>query len=223
VSSVAQSQLDLYRTNFLEHGETPKGVFWNDQLTQQLRFDRLTRNLMLPTSGFSIHDVGAGLGDLHAFLNQRGQTHRYGGTELVPEMAESIRRRFPEAEIASDDFLSDANKPDADFLVLSGTLNLCTSDRAEWGEHVRQVMLKMWECARSGIAVNFLTNHSTFASSELFYADPAQMVDFCTRSMARFVALDHAYPLFEFTITVLKPQHVSSAFPDPTLNKYFGR
>ncbi len=219
---ITDQQLSRYRENFLKHRDSPRGMFWNDRTTQYLRFQRLLRNLQLNGDGFSIHDVGAGVADLHDYLNDQGIQHIYSGTEIVPEMVQSASRRVPGIQLTTDDFLAQSNEPRSDFVVLSGTLNLCcNSDTVTWNDYCLRVLLKMFKSARCGIAANFLTNRNTYSGPDLHYAAPGLILDFCLDSMSRFVTIDHSYPLFEFTLTVLKPEYVQSMYSDPALAKYF--
>ena len=221
-NDISEQQLTRYRENFLQYGDSPQGTYQNDRTTQYLRFQRLLRNLQLKGDGFSIHDVGAGVADLHHYLNEQGVQHTYSGTEIVPEMVQSASRRVPGIQLTTDDFLAESNEPNADFVVLSGTLNLCCdSDGIVWSDYCLRVLVKMFKSARCGIAANFLTNRNTFSAANLHYAAPGLMLDFCLDSMSRFVTIDHAYPLFEFTLTVLKPEYVQSMYSDPALAKYF--
>lgn len=221
---ISGRQLDRYRENFLKHGDSPEGTFQNNRETQHLRFERLLQHLKLPSTPFSIHDVGAGVADLHNYLLSCGIPHQYEGTEIVPEMVKKVKERLPDIRLTTDDFLSAANEPVADFVVLSGTLNLrCEVDVARWEEYSLQVLSKMYAAASCGISANFLTNRNTFSVPELFYAPPARILNYCLDTMSRFVTVDHCYPLFEFTVTVLKPPHVQRCYSDPAFGRYFPR
>ncbi len=54
------------------------------------------------------------------------------------------------------------------------------------------------------MAFNALTTYSDPEKqrSELYYADPLQLFDYCKRNLSRDVALLHDYELFDFTIVV---------------------
>ncbi len=67
-NDIIKYQESLYRDNFCQKGP-PKGVFFNNKETQNLRFKILLEDILLnDTSKFSIHDIGAGLADLHTYL-----------------------------------------------------------------------------------------------------------------------------------------------------------
>ena len=52
---------DYYSAKLAEHGETPRGVDWNGEESQVLRFAQLAK-IIQPSSTFSLNDVGCGYG-----------------------------------------------------------------------------------------------------------------------------------------------------------------
>ena len=58
--------------------------------------------------------------------------------------------------------------------------------------------------SRLGVEFNALTSHSDASRmrSDLYYADPATILDYCLRRFSRNVVLDHDYELYEFTVIV---------------------
>ena len=45
--------------------------------------------------------------------------------------------------------------------------------------------------------------------------------DFCSKKISRHVYIDHSYPLYEFSCTVLKPNSVKERYSKKTFDKYF--
>jgi hypothetical protein len=221
-SNILKSQIAVYRSSFLEHGDSPRGVRGNDQETQDLRFERVLRHLLAAKSRFSIHDVGAGLCHLHQYLLDRDVEHTYSATEIVQEMVDAAREKYPEIEVRNRDLLREEVTDRHDFVVTSGLFYIPgEADRGEWARFVLDMVLRMWEMADVAIAFNFLTAYRTFTDPSLHYMDPREMLDFCVRRLSRFVVLDHGYPLFECTATVFKPGFVESRHAGEPFRKYF--
>ena len=221
---VRRAMQAAYGRQLRERGDSPQATFQNDRITQELRFERLLRCLPPAPGPVSIHDVGCGLCDLHAYLQQRGVAHEYSGSELVPEMAELARRKHPGLTVAERDITEPPAAETYDIVVLSGTFNLPGGvERVEWDRHCRATVEQMFAMARRGIAFNFLTTYNTFSSPELHYMDPLSILDFCQRKLSRFVVVDHAYPLYEATVTVLREELVRSGHEEPELRRYFSR
>jgi SAM-dependent methyltransferase len=213
-----------YGRQLRAHGDSPQATFQNDRTTQELRFERLLRGLLPAPGAVSVHDVGCGLCDLHAYLQQRGVAHEYSGSEIVPEMAELARRKYPGLTVAERDITEPPCAETYDIVVLSGTFNLPgVVERGDWDRHCRATLEQMFAMARRGIAFNFLTTYNTFSSPELHYMDPLSILDFCQRQLSRFVVVDHAYPLYEATVTVLREEPVRSRYGEAELAKYFSR
>jgi len=221
-STILRSQIEIYRRAFLEHGDSPKATLNVSGEAQQLRFERLTRLLREAKSPFSIHDVGAGLCDLHRFLLDRGVEHAYSGTEIVREMVGLVREKYPEVTLHNRDILRDDVADRHDFVVLSGLFNTPGStDRESWRRFVFDLIRKMYEMADVAISFNFLSGYRSFTDPDLFYMEPREVLDFCMTELSRFVMLDHGYPLFACTATVFRPAFVESRHAEEPFAKYF--
>ena len=222
---IISRQREAYRANFLVHGDGPLGTYQNNQLTQFLRFETLISRLA-PHFGekATLHDVGSGICDLKKFLDIKGlgESVSYSGTEIVEEMNELARQKYPGIELFNRNFLDDSHNDRYDFVVLSGTFNLPSDvDGPAWGKLCLALVDKMFERADKGIAFNFLTSYRTFSDPTLFYIDPREIFDHITTKHSRFVCLDSAYPLYECTVTAFRKEFMASLFPQPELRKYF--
>jgi hypothetical protein len=141
--------------------------------------------------------------------------------EIVPEMIEAARNKFPEIKIENHDIVKDTNVPQADITLLSGTLNLLAgAEEEEWKEFSFSLIKRMFELSKVGISFNLLTSYRTFSDPTLAYFNPAEVFDFCMNNMSRFVMLDHAYPLYEFSVTVFHKEHMRNEFANPAFQKY---
>lgn len=219
---IIKAQLDAYRPNFIAHGDTPEGTFQNNSETQQLRFERIIREFELDKNCYTLHDIGCGTCDLHQYLLDKKIAHQYSGIEIVPEMIELSRKKYPNISVENFNLITDKNIPMADVTLLSGTLNLNTGgNEAEITEFVCSMIKRMFEISRIGISFNMLTSHRTFTDPDLAYFDPAFILDFCIKNLSRFVHIDHAYPLFEFSVTVFQKDYMKQKFETEAFKKYF--
>jgi hypothetical protein len=99
MNDIVQLQLDAYRANFLQYGDTPQGTYQNNAVTIEERHKQLMASLLpLLPQNFSLCDFGSGTCDLHEYLLKRGIEHRYTGIEIVPEMREVSQKKYPEIE-----------------------------------------------------------------------------------------------------------------------------
>lgn len=213
----------VYRDAFSAHGDSTLSTAQNNRETQYLRFRHLLRQIMPLDENVSIHDVGSGLCDLHQYLNDLGLKHLYSGTELVPEMINESKKKFPGITLFERDLLSANESERYDYLVLSGTLNIAPEiSKDEWKQHSIDVISKMFEMCNRGISFNFLTTFKTKPdANNLHYFNPCELFEFCARNLSRFTILDHGYPLYEGTITVLRKDYLSGLFDPKLFGKYF--
>ena len=221
-SKIINEQIEVYRRSFLAHGDSPQATFATGREVQDVRFERIIMPLLAAKTPFSVHDVGAGLCDLHRYLLGRGIEHSYSATEIVPEMVELARGKYPGITVHERDILTETVAERYDFVVQSGVFNIPgESERAAWKRFVLDMIGKMYEMATVATSFNFLTTHRTFTDPDLFYLDPGEVLAFCVKHLSRFVLLDHGYPLFECTATVFKPEFVRSRCTTPGFDKYF--
>lgn len=196
---------DYYSEKLAQHGETPRGVDWNGEESQELRFEQLCK-IIDGRSQFSLNDLGCGYGALHDFLVGRYSGFSYSGIDVSESMIRSAEQRYqgiPQARFVL------SSQPDgaADYGVASGIFNvrLGRSD-AEWRAYLEATLDNLDRTSRLGFSFNCLTSYSDAEKMRdyLYYADPCALFDLCKRRYSRNVALLHDYGLYEFTILVRK-------------------
>lgn len=194
-----------YSEKLAEHGDTPRGVDWNGEESQILRFEQLSK--ALPRSGeFSLNDLGCGYGALLNYLHDIHPSCNYLGVDITDEMIRSARERHATASQAR--FIT-SSEPDrvADYGVASGIFNvrLGRTD-TEWLDYLLATLDVLDRTSRFGFAFNCLTSYSDEDKKRdyLYYADPCRLFDLCKKRYSRQVALLHDYGLYEFTILVRK-------------------
>ena len=90
-------------------------------------------------------------------------------------------------------------------LIVSGTFNVKLDAAHErWTEHIKASLVELSGRSRKGLAFNLLTKYVDWRADHLYYGDPYEFMDYCRRSISRYVALLHDYPMYEWTIVVRK-------------------
>lgn len=205
VEQVRKLSEEKYIASIEKFGLTPMGLDWKDITAQQRRFEQLAK-LLDTNNDFSINDLGAGFGDLSLFLRERyGSNFCYHGYDIVPYMVEMANSKFPNEKF---EVIETPNQMEiADYTVASGIFNFKASlSEEDWWIYLTSSIGQMFEKSLKGIAFNALTSYSDLAlqKSELYYADPCRIFDFCKKNLSRNVALLHDYDFFDFTIMVRK-------------------
>jgi SAM-dependent methyltransferase len=194
-----------YSAKLEEYGETPRGVDWNGESGQKLRFEQLCKIIETENS-FSLNDLGCGYGALYDFLASKKGGFSYLGVDISEGMIMAARERYKKP-IQARFVLSSEPDQVADFGIASGIFNvrMGRTDN-EWRLYLEATLDILNQTSRIGFAFNCLTIHSDKDKMHdyLYYADPCALFDFCKRRYSRNVALLHDYGLYEFTILVRK-------------------
>jgi len=196
---------NYYSRKLSAYGESPRGVDWNGEESQTLRFEQLCRVINVDRA-FSINDLGCGYGALLDFLVARYPSCTYLGIDVSEDMVRAAEQRY--AGNLQARFIK-AAIPDmvSDFSIASGIFNvrLGHSD-SEWYNYLLNTLDMLNQNSRHGFSFNCLTSYSDEDKKRdyLYYADPCLLFDLCKRKYSRQVALLHDYGLYEFSILVRK-------------------
>jgi SAM-dependent methyltransferase len=196
---------NYYSNKLAEHGENFRGVDWNSEDGQNLRFQQLCE-IIKTDQTFSINDLGCGYGALYDYMNENFNSFSYLGIDVSNDMIKAGQARFKSQRNVK--FIM-SNEPDkiADFTVASGIFNvrLDKSD-VDWFHYIQSVLDILDKGSRKGFAFNCLTAYSDQEKKRdyLYYADPCAFFSLCKHRYSDNVALLHDYGLYEFTILVRK-------------------
>lgn len=198
------SDVERYYTNKVRtHGASPRGVDWNSEEGQHLRFKALSS--FLPAAGFSIIDLGCGYGSYLDYLSKNHGDFRYTGVDISSEMIDRALELHGDREDAR--FIKGAaSEEKADFVVASGIFNVKqgTSD-ADWKRYIDDCIARMDSDSTHGFAFNCLTSYSDEHRKQphLYYMQPESLFTQCMRYSSN-LTLAHGYGLYEMTMLVRK-------------------
>ena len=188
----------------MEHGATARGVDWNSEESQELRFAQLLKVAEGADSTFGLNDFGCGYGALVDYLARNGYDVRYRGFDVSAAMLEHARRSHedPPRVVFRE---SEGQLEPTDFTVASGIFNVRLEvPDDKWRAYVETTLEKLAGFSLGGFAFNMLTSYSDAdrMRPDLYYGDPGWFFDLCKRRYSRNVALLHDYGLYEFTMIV---------------------
>lgn len=204
-SALLADVANYYTAKLSEFGTTPRGVDWNGEKSQILRFEQLC-SVISPDTAFSINDLGCGYGAMFEHLSARFDRFEYTGWDVSSEMISAAESRFCERPNAHFR-IGSLPVETADFGVASGIFNVRLEHSDDhWRAYLISTLDALHETSIAGFAFNCLTSYSDQDKkrNHLYYADPCELFDHCKRRYARHVALLHDYGLYEFTIIVRK-------------------
>lgn len=195
---------DYYTGRLAEHGATARGVDWNGEESQLLRFAQLAK-LLPAEAAFSCADIGCGYGAFHDYLTAHHPAATYYGTDIAPDMVAAARLRIGAHGTVT---LGTAPEQPADYAVASGIFNVRQKrSDAEWMDYMHSMLDVLDAAGNKGFAFNCLTRYSDAdrMRPNLYYAQPEEWFAQCKKRYSKQVALLHDYGLYEFTLMVRKP------------------
>lgn len=198
-----KSTIARYKQRLQEYGATEKALGWGDKGRSKLRFEILLSQWNFNHS--SLVDFGCGFGDLCGYMRERGiRDFNYTGIDINPELLEIARKRYADAEFRCLNLLAEPDFPDVDYVLASGTFNFKIADCFAF---VKDAFTCFDKIAKKGFAANFLSNKVDYELSDVYHADPAQILNLAY-SFSKNVVLRNDYMPFEFTVFVNKSSRI---------------
>ena len=202
--SLVHQNINSYYTDKIKiHGATPKGVDWNGEKSQFIRFAQLSKIII--QDNFTINDIGCGYGKYIEYLAQNYNNYIYNGYDLSSEMIENAKKLYPNSNFLI--ITKPENIEKSDYSIASGIFSVKMEyNESEWLSYILSNLEQMNEKSIRGFSFNMLTKYSDkeYMRDDLYYADPLFIFDYCKRNFSKQVALLHDYGLYEFTILVKK-------------------
>jgi len=198
---------EYYGAKARRHGATPRGVDWESEPMQHLRFVQLLPLFEEGPRPFSLADLGCGYGAMLSFLDERlpGACARYVGADWSDDMLAAARRLHGQRKDAT--FRADLQAVEAaDYCVASGVFNVKLDfAEDEWERYVEATLSSMSQYSRRGFAFNMMASWPGGRSApELYRSTPERWVAPCEALGGRVEVL-RRYGMREFTLLVRKP------------------
>jgi SAM-dependent methyltransferase len=183
---------------------------WADRRSQVARFAVLADNVDL--DGRSLLDVGCGLGDLLAYLNERGVRPVYTGVDIVPEMVASARKHHPTATFLCTNLFApeNSNRPHLrghlngdgylfstfEVVFCSGTFNL---DLGNASDFLPRAIERLLALTGRTLVFNLLHERTASKYDQCVYHDPADVLAVLAPRGVRARVIDD-YLVNDFTV-----------------------
>lgn len=218
MDKITKTLKDYYTQTFLQHGATAKGVDWNDENELLVRYDKMLGVLQkdfctdLPISP-TLLDVGCGWGGLLKYIEKLDLPIEYTGFDIVPSMIEKANELFPNKEFLLQDVFELSNNRTFDFVICNAILTQKLNvSIPEMELFAKNLIRKMFELCKHGIAFNLMSTRVNFMVDNLYYQNPAELLSWLLTEVSPRVRLDHGYSslnsnngkFFDFTVYVYK-------------------
>ena len=198
---------NIYKNRFYKHHNTPKGVFWNSKLSQDLRLniilDKITDNL--PSKIVSIGDVGCGYGRLFEIIKERKLDDRiqYSGFDINKEMVLFCKKQkeFEKISFRMRTYPSQI----VDYVIMSGTYNLTPIKNINiWENYIVQNLKSNWDFTKKAMIFNCLINQERKIKNNLYYTEFSWIKKTCESNFGTFEFVKHNLLPNDITIIINK-------------------
>lgn len=209
--------IKYYEDLYDKYGYDHRSLDWKDPVGQKLRYSVLFSILDFSEKldGFTLLDLGCGLGHLYGFLKDLGflKKHKisYTGYDVSPKLVEAASKKYPEAKFKVRDILQGYFTEKFDYVLASGVFNIKLAEGSEHDSFVKEMLRRMYEACNFGVAVNYLSSTGLYYLPEkelekpsiYCYYKPEDILQYVRSFAGRFV-LRHDYHPADFTVYLLK-------------------
>lgn len=203
MDNVSETLKAHYEKKFEMYGPSSMGVDWGEEEKNlNLRYEKMLAvsqdsDLSLP----SLLDVGCGFGGLLRYANTKGINPCYTGVDVAENMIKWARKSFPQNEFFLGDVLEILFDKQYDYVVCNGILTQKLNIAAlAMDEYAHKLIRRMYDLCLEGIAFNVMTTKVNHFDNNLYYRNPGELLSWCMSEITPHFKIDHAYPLFEYTI-----------------------
>ena len=206
MESVSKRLKEHYEKTFSEFGASSRGVDWGKDEDLVLRYENMLSVIKKESdTSVSMLDVGCGYGGLLDYAVDRDVKLDYTGIDVAENMIAHAKIHHENGAFYLGDVLQHPFDRRFDYVVCNGILTqkLATTIR-EMDQFANALIRRMFELCNTGIVFNIMSNKVNFMAENLYYRSPVEMLSFCLDNLSSKVRIDHAYPLYEYTVYVYR-------------------
>lgn len=162
INNYYQDKVDPKNPDYKIHG-------WESEEAQYKRFNVLYKEVKM--GGKTLLDVGCGVGTLLRYFSDRRIKTTYVGVDVVTQMIQIAKERYPTRIFLAQDIFSDNPFPEDSFQVVfaSGIFNLDLGNNEQF---MQNAIALFGELASEHVVFNCLSTKSTTKKKEYFYTNP---------------------------------------------------
>ncbi len=198
---------NIYNKRFDTFNNTPKGVFWNSKLSQDLRLNIIIDKILQNTKSdeFSIADIGCGYGRLYEIIRERKLDGKvqYHGFDINQKIISFCKNNIDFENIKFSISAFPLNK--TDYVVMSGTYNLTpTNNISLWEDYIIKNLTSNWKFAQKAMIFNCLIKEKRKIEKKLYYTELSWIQKICERNFCDPEVIKHNLIKDDITIILKK-------------------
>lgn len=198
---------NIYNKRFDTFNNTPKGVFWNSKLSQDLRLNIILDKILQNTKNekCSIADIGCGYGRLYEIIKERNLDNKfqYYGFDINQKFISFCKNKKDFENINFSISSYPFNK--TDYIVMSGTYNLTpTKNISLWEDYIIKNLTNNWKFVRKAMIFNCLIKEKRKIEKKLYYTELSWIKKICERNFCDPEIIKHNLLKDDITIILKK-------------------
>ena len=198
---------NIYNKRFDTFNNTPKGVFWNSKLSQDLRLniilDKILQNA--ESDKFSIADIGCGYGRLYEIIRERKLDGKvqYQGFDINQKIISFCKNNIDFENIKFSKSALPLNE--TDYVVMSGTYNLTpTNNISLWEDYIIKNLTSNWKLVQKAMIFNCLIKEKRKIEKKIYYTELSWIQKICERNFCDPEVIKHNLLTDDITIILKK-------------------
>ena len=198
---------NIYNKRFDNYNNTPKGVFWNSKLSQDLRLNIILDKILQNSKSdeFSIADIGCGYGRLYEIIRERKLDGKvqYHGFDINQKIISFCKNNINFENIKFSISAFPLNK--TDYVVMSGTYNLTpTNNISLWEDYIIKNLTSNWKLVQKAMIFNCLIKEKRKIEKKLYYTELSWIQKICERNFCDPEVIKHNLLKDDITIILKK-------------------
>ena len=198
---------NIYNKRFDNYNNTPKGVFWNSKLSQDLRLNIILDKILHYSKNdeFSIADIGCGYGRLYEIIRDRNLDGKieYQGFDINQKLINFCKnnKNFKNVKFAIRTFPFN----NTDYVVMSGTYNLTpTNDISLWENYIIKNLKNNWKLVNKAMIFNCLIKEKKGINQTLYYTELSWIRKICEDNFGKIQIFRNQLLKDDVTIVIKK-------------------
>ena len=194
---------NIYNKRFDNYNNTPKGVFWNSKLSQDLRLNIILDKILkiAKSEEFSIADIGCGYGRLYEVIKERNLDSKvqYYGFDINEKLINFCKNNkdFENIEFA----INASPFKKTDYIVMSGTYNLTpTNNISLWEDYIIKNLKGNWKFVKKAMIFNCLIKEKKEINKSLYYSELSWIKKICEENFCHPIITKHKILKEDITI-----------------------
>ena len=185
---ILELTINAYKKQITKHGFSSKGVFWQNNQTQNARFDALLKGIVKSdiNGNISITDYGCGYGEFYNYIKNKSfmSSSSFIGYDIVDTFILEAKKNFPEVNwICSDEIFLET-----DYIFISGALNMAFNYSIDEWEYFLQKQLEIcFKYTDKVLAFNLLYSPKRKIENGLYYTEIQKIFDFCDKNLGNTI------------------------------------